>query len=187
MDDVLLLNIIVHFDALFHAHRCDLGVDVTKLSTRRGYEYDCCECPSRNYVVTRISPRVAPLGRPLRSCELILEVLLPPSNRCKQVASNNTEDCSQKLPYGHNDGDPRQNELDKLIRLVQIILAGNVVFEFAIILQIFLSCQVQYCDERDFGAVGRDGPDGKDLSEADVEDEVLLVVGDAVDFCADAW
>lgn len=31
--------------------------------------------------------------------------------------------------------------------------------------------------------MGRDGPNGEDLGEADVEDEVLLIVGDAVDLC----
>lgn len=35
--------------------------------------------------------------------------------------------------------------------------------------------------------MGRNGPNGKDLGEADVEDFVLVVVGDAVDFCGDAW
>ena len=31
------------------------------------------------------------------------------------------------------------------------------------------------------------GPDGEDLGEANVEDSVLFVVGDAVDLCGDAW
>lgn len=31
--------------------------------------------------------------------------------------------------------------------------------------------------------MGWDGPDSEDLSETDIEDEVLLVVGDAVDLC----
>ena len=36
MDDMLLLNTIVHFDAVIDAHRCGLRVDVTNFSTRGG-------------------------------------------------------------------------------------------------------------------------------------------------------
>lgn len=34
--------------------------------------------------------------------------------------------------------------------------------------------------------MGGNSPNGKDLGEADIEDFVLVVVGDAVDLCGDA-
>lgn len=69
-------------------------------------------------------------------------MLLPPSNRSKQIAANDTEDCSQELPDGHDDRDPRQNELDELIRLVEIVLAGDVVFDLLFVLWVFLRRQM---------------------------------------------
>lgn len=90
----------------------------------------------------RISSCIGPLGRSLCSRKLILEVFLPPSNRGEQIAANDTEECSQDLPDGHDDGDPRQNKLDELIGLVQVVLAGDVVLDFLFILWISLRGQV---------------------------------------------
>jgi len=36
VDDLVLLNIIVHFDALINAHRCGLRVEVTNFGTWGG-------------------------------------------------------------------------------------------------------------------------------------------------------
>jgi hypothetical protein len=84
------------------------------------------------------SPCITPLWRPLWPGELILKVFLPPSNRSKQITANDTENGSQKLPDGDDDGNPRQNELDELICLVQIVLAGDVVLDVSLVLRIFL-------------------------------------------------
>ena len=85
---------------------------------------------------------IGPLGRSLGSRELILEVLLPPSDRGEQIAANYTEECSQNLPDGHDDGDPRQNKFDELVGLVQVVLAGDVVLDFRLVLWVFLRGQV---------------------------------------------
>lgn len=85
---------------------------------------------------------ITPLGRSLSSRKLILDVFFPPSNRSEQISTNDTEDCSQNLPDWHNDGDPRQNEFDELIRLVQVVLAGDVVLDSFFVVGVFLRGQM---------------------------------------------
>jgi hypothetical protein len=96
----------------------------------------------RHNAVKVQSPGITPLWRSLRPCELILKVFLPPSNRSKDITSNDTENGGQKLPDGDDNGDPRQNELDELICLIQVVLAGDVVLDISLILRIFLGRQV---------------------------------------------
>lgn len=88
------------------------------------------------------SPGVAPLGRSLGPCELILEVLLPPCDRSKQITANDAEYGGQKLPDGHDDGNPWQYELDELICLVQVVLAGDIVFDSSFVFGISLGRQM---------------------------------------------
>lgn len=83
----------------------------------------------------------------------------------------------------------RQHKLDKLVRLIQIILTRDkplfldlASFSFDIRLAHNMFLQMQHCDERHFGAVEREKPDCKDLGYADVEDVVGAVERDGVDF-----
>lgn len=85
-----------------------------------------------------LSSCITPFGRSLSPRKLILKVLFPPSDWGEQIAANDTKDCSQKLPDGHDDGNPRQNELDELIRLVQVVLAGNVVLYSFLVIRVSL-------------------------------------------------
>lgn len=132
------------------------------------------------------SPAIVPLGRLLVSRKLLLPVLFDPGDRVEEIAHQDTHVSGEELPQRHQHPQPRQNKLDELIGLIQIVLAGDVVFASAIldILLCTLGCgagQMQYSDQTDFASVGGNCPDGKDLGEADVKDHVLLVKGDGGD------
>lgn len=134
----------------------------------------------------RPSPCIAPLRWLFWSGELILKVFLPPSDRCEDVTEENAKEGRKELPDGNNNGDPRQDELDELVRLIQIVLAGDIVFHPIIVVDVLATGQVQDGHERDFGAMGRNGPNGEDLGKTNIENQVLLIVGHTVDLCADA-
>lgn len=113
-------------------------------------------------------------------------MFLPPSDRRENIAEEDANEGRKKLPDWYKNGDPRQDKLDELVRLIQIVLAGDIVFHSVVVVNVFATGQVQDGHERDFGAMGRNGPNGKDLGKTNIENQVLLIVGHTVDLCADA-
>lgn len=65
---------------------------------------------------------------------------------------------------------PRQEEAHELVDLVEVVLLGDVVFG-----AVGWFAELQFGGEGDVGAVEGDGPDGEDLGEGYVEDQVPLV------------
>lgn len=63
-------------------------------------------------------------------------------------------------------------EADELVVLVEIVLRRDVVFP-----AVGRAGEVQFGGEGDVGVVEGDEPDGEDLGDVEVEDEVLGVVG----------
>ena len=154
------------------------------------------------------STTIVPLWRSFTPDELLLEMFFQPSDGIKKIAQNDTGKSGRELPQGHEEPEPGHEELDKLIRLVEVVLAGNIVLCSPILLPLFifppvvgsiilnrtmtlmrmriLLCQMQHRNKRDLAPMGRHRPDGKDLGQTDVEDLVALVEAHAGDFCRDA-
>jgi hypothetical protein len=63
-------------------------------------------------------------------------------------------------------------EADELVVLVQVVLRRDVVFP-----AVGRAGEVQLGGEGDVGVVEGDQPDGEDLGDVEVEDEILGVVG----------
>jgi len=167
------------------------------------------------------SPRIVPLWWLLDSLEVLLIILFQPCDGIEQITASHTKKRSDKLPDDDDIPEPWQHKFDELVGLIQIILAGDVVFavspvsmllavigNFLLFTPILLSSsrgfkgipnsllalgtrwviisrQMQDCHKTDLTPVCGNGPDGKDLTHAHVQDLVLLVKGDGCDFAAD--
>lgn len=65
---------------------------------------------------------------------------------------------------------PGREELDELIDLVEIVLGGDVVFA-----GVWWARELEHCGESYWTRVERDDPDGEDLVDGYVEEEVCFV------------
>ena len=116
---------------------------------------------------------------------MVLKILLEPSDWVESIAQNDTKTGGKSLPQGHQDPEPGQHKLDELVRLVEVILAGDVIF--GAVARLFCNIgntlligsmgsvdrglgwrnivigQVEYSDQCDLTSMGRNGPDGKYL------------------------
>lgn len=79
-------------------------------------------------IKTHVSPRIVPLWRFLNPLEILLIILFQPCDGIKQITASNTEKRSDKLPDDDNIPEPGQHKLDELVGLIQVVLAGDVVF-----------------------------------------------------------
>lgn len=90
----------------------------------------------------------------------------PQRERAQEAEERRTE-----LPQPHKDPARRYDELDELVRLVQVVLALDVVLFVAAIL-----LELEYGSEVYARAVEWYQPDAENLGDVYVEDEVALVV-----------
>jgi hypothetical protein len=104
--------------------------------------------------------------------------LLKPRNRRQRQRSHNTNEGRKKLGTPDNRRSAWPEELDPLIRLIQVFLGGDVVFVGAGVGEGGEMGEVEFCGEMDVGFVepGGDEEEGEDLVDFYEEDLGFLVV-----------
>jgi hypothetical protein len=104
--------------------------------------------------------------------------LLKPRNRRQRQRPHNTNEGRKKLGTPDNRRSAWPEELDPLIRLIQVFLGGDVVFVGAGVGEGGEMGEVEFCGEMDVGFVepGGDEEEGEDLVDFYEEDLGFLVV-----------
>jgi hypothetical protein len=105
---------------------------------------------------------------------LLKPILLQSRRRCEQESAKHAHHRRRVLPHVHRQlaETKGHEEADELVVLVQVVLRRDVVFP-----AVRWAGEVQLGGEGDVGVVEGDQPDGENLGDVEVKDEVAGVVG----------